>query len=159
VPVEFENCRAMFHALLEREYGDPEFGEAHLFTVDAYALQHSEEHSPRSNAFHLIRLCWLIEHNCDANIRQARQRERAFYEARQEDYRGLPFLAPPQNRGGLTVRSVVVARTATEHAAKARAWGEAVWMAWGPHHAWAREHVRKWFRQGASAQAEGRAAA
>jgi hypothetical protein len=30
----FENCRAMFNAVLEREYSEPDFGEAHLFTVD-----------------------------------------------------------------------------------------------------------------------------
>jgi Family of unknown function (DUF5946) len=58
----FENCRAMFNAVLEREYSDAAFGEAHLFTVDVYALQHSEQHGPRSNAFHLMRLGWLLEH-------------------------------------------------------------------------------------------------
>lgn len=46
VPEDFDNCNAMFSALLEREYSDTAFGEAHLFTVDAYALQHSEEHGP-----------------------------------------------------------------------------------------------------------------
>ena len=44
----FDSCRAMFNAVLEREYSNPTFGEAHLFTVDAFALQHSEQHGPRS---------------------------------------------------------------------------------------------------------------
>src|SRR5579872_1957140 len=69
----FENCAAMFHAVLEREYTDPAFGEAHLSTVDAHALQHSEGHGRRSNAFHLIRLCWLLELGGIASIRQSRR--------------------------------------------------------------------------------------
>ena len=145
VPEEFDNCNAMFAALLEREYSDTAFGEAHLFTVDGYALQHSEEHGPRSNAFHLMRLCWLIEHDGNPSILQARQRGRAFYNAREESYRDFPFLAPPENRGELTVANVVCVKTPNEHAAKARALGESVWNAWGIHHAWARAQVREWF--------------
>src|SRR2546426_1052411 len=78
----YESCRAMFNAVLEGEYSDPAFGEAHLFTVDAFALQHSEQHGPRSNAFHLMRLCWLLEHGGDASIRQVQHGGRAFYGAR-----------------------------------------------------------------------------
>src|SRR5580700_7062740 len=98
VPERFANCAAMFHAVLEREYSDPAFGAAHLFTVDAYALQHSEEHSPRSNAFHLMRLCWLLEHGGSPSIRQIiRKGSRAYYDVREQNYRTFPFLAPPQN--------------------------------------------------------------
>jgi hypothetical protein len=141
----FENCNAMFHAVLAREYADAAFGEAHLFTVDAYALQHSEEHGPRSNAFHLMRLCWLLEHNGNPSIRQGREKGRAFYDARDETYRGFPFLAPPADRGRLTVASVVGAETAAEQNAKARAWGQSVWEAWEIHHAWPREQVQRWY--------------
>lgn len=43
VPESFGGCRAVFD-------------DVHLMTIDAYALQHSEEHGPRSNASHLLPL-------------------------------------------------------------------------------------------------------
>src|SRR6516162_9891119 len=126
----YENCAAMFNAVLEREYRDPAYGEAHLFTVDAHALQHSEEHGPRSNAFHLMRLCWLLEHGGSPSIRQVRRGAGAFYVAREETYRHFPFLEPPASRGALTVLSVLMAKTPEEHVKRARAWGQCVWDAW-----------------------------
>src|SRR5437762_8152295 len=91
----FENCRAMFNAVLAREYSDPAFGEAHLFTVDANALQHSEQHGPRSNAFHLMRLCWLLEHGGSPSIRQVQRGGRALYDPQGRKIHELPFLEPP----------------------------------------------------------------
>jgi hypothetical protein len=133
VPDGFENCRGMFNALLEREYSIPAFGEAHLYTVDAYALQHSEQHGPRSNAFHLMRLCWLLEHGGNPSIRQVRKGGRALYDVREQALREFPFLEPPAFRGELTVVSVLKAQTAEEHAERARAWGQSVWEAWSGH--------------------------
>jgi hypothetical protein len=143
----FKSCRAMFNAVLEREYSGPALGEAHLFTVDAFALQHSEQHGPRSNAFHLMRLCWLVEHGGDAGVRSVRRGGRAFYAARERNYDEFPFLEPPADRGELTVLSVLGARTPQEHAERARAWGHSVWRAWSQHHVWACEQVGRWFCQ------------
>lgn len=141
----FESCRAMFNALMAREYSDPAFGEAHLFTVDAFALQHSEQCGPRSNAFHLMRLCWLVEQGGDASIRRVQRGGRGFYDAREQNYDEFPFLEPPADRGELTVLSVLGAQTAPEHAERARAWGRSVWETWSQHHTWARGQVRQWF--------------
>ena len=138
----------MFNAVLEREYSDPAFGEAHLFTVDAFCLQHSEQCGPRSNAFHLMRLCWLVEDAGNPSIRQVQKGGRAFYDARQQALRRFPFLEPPVSRGELTVLSVLKAKTADEHSQCAEAWGKSVWEAWGEHHPWAREQVRQWFKRG-----------
>lgn len=143
----FESCRAMFGAVLQREYSDPTFGAAHLLTVDAFALQHSEQCGRRSNAFHLMRLCWLVEHGGDASIQRVRKGGRAFYDAREELYDDFPFLEPPANRGELTVVSVLGAQTAQEHVERARAWGMSVWETWNQHHCWAREQVEQWFHQ------------
>jgi uncharacterized OB-fold protein len=43
-----ESCAAMFNTVLEREYSNSAFGEAHLFTVDAYAFstRRSTVHAP-----------------------------------------------------------------------------------------------------------------
>ena len=143
----FNSCREMFNAVLEREYSISAFGESHLFTVDAYALQHSEQHGPRSNAFHLMRLCWLIEHGGDPGIQQVQRGGRAFYDARQQTFHHFPFLSPPVSRGELTVVSVLAVQTPEDHAKAAGAWGRSVWESWSEHHAWAREQVTHWFKR------------
>ena len=147
MPDGFETCRAVFNAVLEREYGNLAFGECHLFTVDAFCLQHSEQCGPRSNAFHLMRFCWLVEHGGDPGIRQAPGGGRAFREAREKDLRKFPFLEPPAFRGELTVVSVLGAQTQEEHTERARAWGEGVWEAWREHHPWARAQAEQWFQR------------
>jgi hypothetical protein len=141
----YDSCRAMLGAVREREYGDLAYGGAHLFTVDAFALQHSEQHGPRSNAFHLMRLCWLLEHGGDPGIQRVRRGGRAFYDAREKAYDAFPFLEPPAVRGALTVLSVLDAQTPQEHAERARAWGRCVWDTWSEHHRWARQQARQWF--------------
>ena len=135
----------MFNTVLEREYSAPAFGEAHLYTVDAFCLQHSAQCGPRSNAFHLMRLCWLLEHGGNPSIRQVRAGGRAFYNAREQDYRDFPLLEPPACCGAVTVVSALEARNAAEHNERALAWGRFVWQAWSNHHAWAREQVRPWY--------------
>jgi hypothetical protein len=144
---DFESCAAMFHAVLEREYSDSAYGETHLFSVDAYALQHSEEHGLRSNAFHLMRLCWLLKHDGNPSIRQVRKGDPSSNDTREQSYRQFPFLEPPASRGELTVASVLTARTPEEHAERVRAWGQSVWDAWSAHHPWAREQAKEWFQQ------------
>ena len=57
-----EGCFALFNEVLAREYGDPAYGAVNLLNADAYVLQHPEDHGIKNNAFHLIRLCWLLEH-------------------------------------------------------------------------------------------------
>lgn len=144
----FESCRAMFNAVLEREYRDPAYGESHLFTVDAFCLQHSEQCGPRSNAFHLMRLCWLVEHGGNPSIRQVRTKGRAFYDVREKALRHFPFLAPPEFRGEVTVVPVLEAQTPEEHTVRARAWGQCVWEAWSEYHPWARAQAGLWFQRG-----------
>jgi hypothetical protein len=139
VPDGFEHCRAVFDEVCTREYSDPGFGAVHLMTVDAYALQHSEEHGPRSNAFHLMRLCGLLERGDDPGIghRPSREVGKAF----EENYREFPFLEPPQCRGSLTVVEVLGAHDPQGHAERVRAWADSVWKSYHSHHEWAREAI------------------
>lgn len=136
VPDGFTICRAVFEALCARDYSEPAFGAVHLISVDAYALQHSEEHGPRSNAFHLLRLCSLVERGGDPALgrRPSRQAGKEF-EAR---YRDLPSLEPPRERGRITVADVWGATEPAAHAERVRAWGRSVFEAYGRHHDWAR---------------------
>lgn len=136
VPAPFTSCVAVFEAICAREYTDLRFGAVHLLTVDAYALQHSEEHGPRSNAFHLMRLCNLLEHRGNPAIGQRPQRQ--IGKAFEDHYRKFPHLAPPDHRGSQTVADVYGAQDAADHAARVQAWARSVWEAYKPHHEWAR---------------------
>ena len=45
--------------------------------------------------------------------------------------------------GEITVAHVHAAKDLEEHTARARAWAEALWRAWSPHHARVRELLAK----------------
>jgi hypothetical protein len=132
-------CQKRYEAILTREYGDPAYGAVHLLSVDAYTLQHSEAHGPRSNAYHLVRLCWLLEHGGDPRIGQGGPRSRALLSG----YKSFPYLAPPVNRGNMTVMDVQGATTPEDHAEGVRRWAKSVWQAWSSHHEWARQWVQR----------------
>lgn len=139
VPGGTAGCRKFFEELLALEYSDPAYGAVHLLTVDAYVLQHSEGHGPRSNAYHLIRLCWLLEGGGDPRIGQGGPRSRAL----SDGYKDFPFLEPPANRGDVTVVDIHGAAGPEEHAERVRRWAASVWEAWRADHAWARQWVRR----------------
>lgn len=141
VPEHLESCHAIFEEVLTREYSDPAFGAVHLLTVDAYVLQHSEEHGPRSNAFHLQRLCRLLEHGGNPGIGQRPPRKvgKAF----EQQYHELPDLEAPQQRGRLTIAHVHGAQDAQQHAELVREWANSVWEAYHPYHEWARATVSR----------------
>jgi hypothetical protein len=134
-------CRNIyFGEVLARESSSPgTYGAVHLLTVDCYALQHSEAHSPRSNALHLLRLCWVLFCNGDPDIMQKEKGPFPFI--MQKYYREFPELtAPPAGeRGSMTVLDVYRAKDPEEHKALSYAWGRSVWDAYAAHHAWVRE--------------------
>ncbi|MFQ5811714.1 MAG: DUF5946 family protein [Anaerolineae bacterium] len=110
-------------------------GAVHLLSVDAYALQHSEGHGPRSNPWHVLRLCCLLEHGADPRIGQGGPR---WLQARLEDGEKFPVLEPPVDRGKVTVADVHGAASPEEHAERVHRWARSVWEAWSAHHDWAR---------------------
>jgi hypothetical protein len=135
VPDGTEGCRELFNEVLALEYGDPAYGAAHLLTVDAYALQHSEDHGPRSNAFHLLRLCVLLEHGGDPRITQ----NPAWLQAQFDGDRAAPFLEAPTGRGEMTIADVRGAASPDDHAGRVLRWAQSVWEAWSAYHEWARQ--------------------
>jgi len=140
-PPGVESCRAMIYSVWEREYSGPEFAAVHLLTVDGYALQHGEYFGARSNAFHLMRLCWLIELGGTERGGSSRLHRRKFEEA----YRSFPNLAPPEDRGALTVAHVCGLEDPGERARKVKEWASVVWEAWAEHRGWAREQTQRLF--------------
>jgi len=134
-----DGCNKLFEDILTLEYGDPSCGAVHLLSVDAFVLQHSEMHGPRSNAFHLIRLGWLLEKNGDPRIGRGGTRLKKVLQG----YRNFHFLPPPESRGEITVAEVVGAAGSEEHAERVRRWAYSVWQAWTPHHEWARPWMER----------------
>ncbi len=61
-------CRAapraalLFGQIIAMECSDSAYGAVNLLAVDVHALQHPKDHGVKNNPFHLIRLCWLLEH-------------------------------------------------------------------------------------------------
>lgn len=132
-----EGCRTLYHELLTLEYSHFAYGSFHLFTTDAYVLQHYEDHGPRSNAFHLLRLCWLLEHGGSPKIGGGWPPVEGLKQA----YLTFPFLEPPEDRGEVTVADMSGASGPGEYGERAWRWAESVWEAWERHHGWARQ----WF--------------
>ena len=131
--------RRLFEEVLALEYSDLTYGAVHLLTVDAHALQHSEDHGPRSNAFHLLRLCTLLEHGADPAI----GRGAGWLQAQVEDKQSILFLEPPAGRGAVTIADVHGASTPGEHAEHVRCWAHSVWEAWEAYHDWARQWLKE----------------
>ena len=61
-------CRALFDALIARDFADPAFFAVHRMFVDTYCLQHPDDScaSAKSLAAHLIGLCLILEEGASA---------------------------------------------------------------------------------------------
>jgi len=134
-----EGCFALFYEMSGHEYSDPAYGAVNLLSVDAHALQHPEDHGVKNNAFHLIRLCWLLEDNGDPRIGQGPGWLQQEFDGNAE----VQALEPPLNRGGMTIAQVVGATSPEEHTERVYRWARSVWKAWSAHHEWAREWLRR----------------
>jgi hypothetical protein len=129
----------LFNEILLLDYSSPEYDSVHLFTVDAHPLQHPEIYGKKNNAYHLLRLCWLLEHNGNPKLGQSLRWLQNYFNGMPE----LPKLTPPQDRGKMTVADVHKAKDANEHAKLVREWAIPVWEAWKDYHEWARQILNK----------------
>ena len=138
LPDGAEGCRTAFYAILAREFSDPAYGAVNLLTVDAHALQHPEDHGVKNNAFHLLRLCWLLEYGGDPRLGKGPHWLQRHFEGDVD----VPALDPPIQRGAVTVVDVLDTDTPQEHSSQVRRWAESVWEAWRDHHDWARQWIQ-----------------
>ena len=123
---------------MSREFGDPPgYGAVHLLTVDAYLLQHDEDHSRQSSPFHLLRLCTLLEFGASPAIGAKTAKPLITMG------KSLPELNPPKHRGKLTIADVYKASSTQEHQRIARAYAKSVWDTWQAHHDWATQRLKE----------------
>jgi hypothetical protein len=132
-----DGCQKLFERVLAKEYSDPAYGAVHLLTVDCYALQHSEAHRPHSNAFHLLRLGWILERDGNAKIGKTE----LDFKRCAKGLRNFPFLDPPKDRGRITIADIPLDKGAAEHVRRVAEWARAVWETWEAHHQWVRERL------------------
>ncbi|MDQ3271606.1 MAG: DUF5946 family protein, partial [Pseudomonadota bacterium] len=139
-------CWAAFGDVLAREYSNPALLSINRLSVDAYAVQHPgvpSRQSIQSVGLHLIRLCLFLEHG----LMPEKANEAMLIAGKIKHT--FTWLEPPSAMGNITVKDVVLAQGAAEHADMVRSWARSAWVAWTPHHAvvkeWlVRSNVHKW---------------
>lgn len=133
VDTGLQGCFGLFNQVKLREYSVPAYGAVNLLSTDAYTLQHGEVFGHRSNASHLIRLCWLVERGGDPFLGSSPK----WWQVYLDEHESLPILPAPHIRGELTIKDIVIAHNAQEHCRCIHHWAHSVWHAWREHQAWA----------------------
>jgi hypothetical protein len=82
-----------------------------------------------------------LEYGADSTIGQGGPR---FLQAKIEgNNKDMPPLAPPADRGRITIADVHGAEDVDQHAERVREWASCVWESWREHHDW----VRNWLKE------------
>ena len=128
-------CWQLYGRVLAREYEAYEaLRDTHLYTVDAYSLQHPgvpERRAIQSVSLHLVRLYLAFEQGFHVPEIMVATRKLLREGSR------FVWLTPPTPNGTITAVDVLAARGVEGHRRAVLAWAENVWAAWAPHHAYA----------------------
>ncbi|HEX8482376.1 MAG TPA: DUF5946 family protein [Allosphingosinicella sp.] len=123
-------CWAAYGELLALEYGNPRLMRWHRLTVDAYTAQHPglpERRSAQSVHVHLCGLYLVLERGMEPPaVARAMQRL--------ADGRVYEWLPPPPLATDTGLAEAIAAAAGGGYGPAVRAWAEAVWRAWAPHH-------------------------
>ena len=121
-----EECRALFEAMLARDFSDPLFFGSHRLFVDAYCLQHPELHcvSAKSLAAHLAGICQIIEQGTSEATGDPALRRLLDGNVKLEK----PPL--PAGRGALTLANLANIDDPVPWREAVRRWAECVWAAY-----------------------------
>ena len=141
-------CWAMFCEILEREYTDFRYAQAHHFTVDAYACQHPGKpevsQAVKSVGIHLSSLFMFFEKGMP--ISQGGNFKEQFSQFnKKHDF--IRWLDPPSNLGMVTVYEVWDLEEAVQHTEKCEEWARSTWQAWTPHHTTIQVWVEDFLKQ------------
>jgi Family of unknown function (DUF5946) len=131
-------CQGIFEQLLARDFGNVLYFRSHRMLVDTYALQHPERYcvSAKSLAAHLTGLCWLLERDGNRAIGGEELRRWLNGPAKIEKPARLP-----DQRGDLTIRSVLATHDPESHARAVEAWARSTWQAYAALHPLARRWI------------------
>ena len=128
-------CRALYDEVLARDYSEPAYFACHKLVVDAYSLQHPDRfcRSAKSLASHLVGLCEVMEH--EGAIDRGSPALKQWLDGTVD--LAKPHL--PERRGEVTLPNLPLAADPSAWRAEVRRWAQAVWRAYEPLHATARE--------------------
>ena len=136
----YKTCKEMFEGILVKDYSELGHAAVHQLVVDCYVLQHPAGHSPRSNAYHMMNLCGILEHGRSPG---AGTKDGVKGKDQEAKYRAFPELEAPETQGPVTVADVLAATDLEHHKILVRKWAQSVWQAWAFHHDWARQAARE----------------
>lgn len=129
-------CWALYTAMLGREFSAFD-AEVHRLSVDAYAVQHPGEPSPRriqSICVHLVALCLTFEHGWtveDLRPLMGDMSKGRYFEPR--------WLDPVPEGYSLTILNLLDAETPDAYGEQVRRWSRGTWESWSDHHDQVRE--------------------
>jgi hypothetical protein len=136
----YVSCKEMFEAILVKDYSELGYAAVHQLVVDCYVLQHPFGHSPRSNAYHMMNLCGILEYGRSPG---AGTNDGVKGKDQEAKYRAFPELSAPADQGPVTVLDVLAATDLEQHKKLVQKWALSVWEAWAFHHDWARQAARE----------------
>ena len=124
-------CWASFGEVIARDFGEYRYPDVHRLIVDAYMAQHpgfATAAGRRSVVVHLVGLYLVLAKGFPS------QDIGPVLGLVFRDKRDAAPLTPVPFLGERTIADVQAARDLAEHARAGRAWADAVWRAWSPHH-------------------------
>jgi hypothetical protein len=130
-------CWAIFGEVLAREYSDYRYGRNHRLTVDAYAVQHPGQPSPKSIQsviVHLAGLYLVLEREMPLAKSTTFMQQLTMHKSM------FTWLEPPKDMGPATVHDIWKAEDADTHLVAVKQWAASAWLAWEVHH----QQVRAW---------------
>lgn len=132
-------CWARYGEVLAREYSDPKCFSVHALTVDAYALQHPGQESPKTvNSLNLHLTSLYAYYRKDVELHELSNLKSLLVNFKNQ-FRWLP---PPKDLGVITVNEIWSVNTALQHRERVLEWGETVLDCWREHHGYIEEIYR-----------------
>src|SRR5262245_48528058 len=142
VPGGTAGCRAEFHELGARAFGDLALARRHRMIVDTYCLQHPDDFcaSAKSLAAHLCGLCCAFEHGGHPSALSALRRWL-------DGPRPLTKPELPPTRGAVTLADVLAAPDPDARDRAVERWARSAWDAYADLHPVARRWLQDALRR------------
>ena len=133
-------CWARFGEVLAREYSDPTYFSVHALTVDAYALQHPGQESPKTiNSLNLHLASLYAYYRKQVELHELSNLKSRLASCKNQ----FRWLQPPKDLGAITVNDIWAANTLQQHRERVIQWGETVLDCWSEHHRYIEELLKR----------------
>ncbi|MGB5917048.1 MAG: DUF5946 family protein [Phormidesmis sp.] len=124
-------CWAHYGKLLAREYENHDYMVVHGLTVDAYALQHPGEKSPKTTRSAYIHSASLFSY---FKLKRSMSELASIKQAVAARTLSDEWLIPPTELNTINVGDVLAAKTAQQHRQSVEEWARYIFECWALHH-------------------------